>query len=235
MYKFRMYVPFAKNIELLNKCVASIIPQINEFSNWEGKKIVVINNSMMPLSGLEHPEAVEVWELPFELTQAQEYNWMIADCHKTEQIFCLSTHTDSELLPGAMEVMMKEYELIKGTKWYARGIGSPVFVAYNPQFFVEEKAWFDPFMLPFYYMDNHMGRVAMLRGWTDKCVTGDPTTQLLKHVSSHFLKEDSIFRRKNDIAFKHHGAIYAEVWGGLPGSETSVDPYASGTLPRKGE
>jgi hypothetical protein len=233
MLHFRMYIAFAGNVILLNKAIASIIPQINEFSTWEGKKIVIINNSMKPIEGLEHPEAVEIWQLPFELTHAQECNWMIRDCYDTDQPFCLSTHTDSELLPGAMKVIVDEYAIIKDTKWYARGIGSPVFVAYNPKFFVEENVWFDPFLLPFYYMDNHVGRVAMLRGWSDKCVMGEPTTQLLKHVSSHVLKEDPIFRKKNNIAYKSHGDIYAAIWGGRPGAETVTDPYASGTLPKK--
>jgi hypothetical protein len=90
-------------------------------------------------------------------------------------------------------------------------------------------------------MDNHMGRIAKLRGWSDCMVARDvsiPMTgyqdvpALIKHVSSHYLKDNSIFRIKNDICFKYHGYIYADIWGGLPGSETNFDPYACGTLPR---
>jgi hypothetical protein len=158
---------------------------------------------------------------------------MIRDVIATDQPFVLSTHTDSELLPGAMEALIAGYEQRKGTKWYAMGIGSAIFVAFNPRFFVEENVWFDTFLFPFYYMDNHMGRIAMLRGLGDSLVTLEAYEgALIKHVSSHYLKEDPIFRRKNDIAFKHHGAIYADIWGGLPGHETVTDPYASGTLPR---
>jgi hypothetical protein len=233
-YKFKLYIPFGGNPELLNKAIASIIPQINEFSSYEGKKIVVINNTCKPIIPLlEHPEAVDVWELPFEISHAEENNWMIKDVLATGQPFVLSTHTDSELLPGAMQALIAGYEQRKGTKWYAMGIGSAIFVAFNPQFFVEENVWFDTFLFPFYYMDNHMGRIAMLRGWGDSLVTLEAYEgALIKHVSSHYLKEDPIFRRKNDIAFRHHGAIYSDIWGGLPGHETVTDPYASGTLPR---
>jgi hypothetical protein len=231
-YGFRIYIPFAGNPGLLNKCITSIIPQMKEWSSWDGKKIVVINNSMKPLLPLlEHPEEVEIWELPFELTQAQEYNWMNAIVIKEGQPFCLNTHTDTVLLPRAIETAIEKYEEIKGTKWYAYGVGGSVFVAFNPQFFIEEDVWNDPFLFPFYYMDNHMGRVAKFRGWADYTVMKE--YPLVEHVRSHTLEDDPIFRRKNSIAFKYHGGIYAEIWGGLPGKETINDPYASGTLPRK--
>jgi len=56
---------------------------------------------------------------------------------------------------------------------------------------------------------------------------------ILEHKSSHYLKEDPIFHRKNDIAFNNQGRTYAMIWGGLPGAEINTDPYANGTLPRK--
>ena len=234
MYNFRMYIPFGRNMDLLNKCIESIAPQIEEFSSYEGKKIVVINNSMKPIADkIVHADKVDIWELPFELVHAQEANWMIRDTYDKGLDFCATTHTDSELLPGAMATLIKGYDGVKGTKWYAMGIGSPIFVAFNPHFFVEENVWFDPFLFPFYYMDNHMGRIARFRGWSDTLVEGPPTTPLLKHVGSHILHEDPVFARKNNLAFPQQGVIYANIWGGLPGHETICDAYASGTLPRK--
>jgi len=236
MYNFRLYIPFARNLDLLNKCIESVVPQIHEFSSYVGKKIVVINNSGVHIDAekeLKYPNDVDVWELPFELTHAQEANWMIKDTATQGLDFCATTHTDSELLPGAMETLIKGYDGVKGTKWYAMGIGSPIFVAFNHRFFIEENVWFDPFLLPFYYMDNHMGRIARLRGWSDTLVEGPPTTPLLKHVSSHVLKEDAVFRSKNNVAFPAHGQIYKAIWGGMPGQEIINDPYANGTLPRK--
>lgn len=236
MYRFRMYIPFARDVDLLNKCINSIYPQMREYSVYEGKPIVVMNNSGKSIDGLlEHPEEVDVWELPFELMHAQQMNWMFKDTLKEGYPFTLTTHTDSELMPGAIKAMLNEYERIKDTKWYAFGIGGPIFVAFNPQFFVQENIWYDAFLFPFYYMDNHMGRLAKLRGWSDHAVfIGEsPDVPLVKHVSSHFLKTDPIFCKKNSIAFPAHGLIYKTIWGGLPGSETVTDPYANGTLPKK--
>jgi hypothetical protein len=70
-----------------------------------------------------------------------------------------------------------------------------------------------------------------LRGWSVE-ISDSPTATVI-HKSSHYLKEDPIFRRKNDIAFNIQGMIYSAIWGGLPGNERSGDPYANGTLPRK--
>lgn len=241
MLNFRMYIPFGRNVDLLNKCVASILAQIDYYSSWDGKKIVIINNSMKPLDGFLYTNECEIWQLPFELTHAQEGNWMVMDAYKTGQPFCATTHTDSELLPGAMEALVRGYETVKGTRWFGIGIASAIFVAYNPLFFIQEKVWWDPFLFPFYYMDNHVGRIAKLRGWSDTLISSDiigsftgTTTHnasLIKHVSSHYLKEDKVFGKKNGIAFRHQGAIYSDIWGGLPGHETSIDPYAAGTLP----
>ena len=49
MYRFRMYIPFGRDTDLLNKCVNSIYPQMQEHSAYEGKKIVVMNNSGSPI------------------------------------------------------------------------------------------------------------------------------------------------------------------------------------------
>jgi hypothetical protein len=218
--------------------------EFHPFTSSPGRKIVIINNSGDDNLGMkiEHREKVDVWQLPFELTHCQEYNWMIKACLEENELMCLSTHTDTELLPGAVETAAKACERVLGTKWYAYGIGGAQFVAYNPRFFQEENVWFDPFLFPFYFMDNHMGRIAKLRGWSDFLVMGEPVTspmtgfqetpQLIKHVSSHYLKENPIFCKKNNIAFKYHQQIYAEIWGGVVGSEKSTDPWASGTLPK---
>lgn len=232
---FRCYIPFARNIGLLNAAINSVIPQIEEYSTFPGKKIVVVNDSEGPIDHLiERMDAVEIYELPYRLkmSHALQCNWMIRDAIASCQPFCMSLHSDAELLPGAMKDMLGKYEQIKDSKWgMAFGAhGGHIFCISNLEFFQRENVWYDPFLFPFYYMDNHMYRIMNLRGWVSH--TTDTPVQLVEHVSSHYLKEDDIFRRKNDIAFGAHGAIYARIWGGLPGAETSIDPYASGTLTR---
>jgi len=233
---FRIYISFARNMELLNKCIESIVPQIREFSTWEGKKIVVINDSEKDISGqYVHPEEVEVFEFPYRIkvSPAVMGDYVVRDAHYSGQPFAMTLHTDAELLPGAMADILKKAEEIYDTKWgmLFGGAGWQVFAIYNPRFFFEENIWHDPFLFPFYYQDNHLYRLMTLRGWYT--AASDSPVPTINHVSSHYLKEDAIFRRKNNIAFPVHGLIYKEIWGGLPGYETSCDPYASGTLPRK--
>lgn len=228
MYRFRLYIPFGGDITLLNTAINSVVAQIDEFSCYEGKKIVVMNNTLKPIAqDIQHIEYVDVWELPFELMHAQQMNWMLKDCVSQNLPICIQLHTDAELLPGAMKAAIAEYERIKDMKWFAFGVGiDSVFVTLNPQFFVQENVWYDAFLFPFYYMDNHIGRIAKMRGWYDNTVGGN----YIKHVRSHFLKTNNIFNIKNSIMFKYHGKIYEKIWGGLPGRETINDPYAGGTL-----
>jgi len=235
-YNFRIYISFARNMELLNKCIDSVVPQIREFSTWKGKKIVVINDSGEDIRGQCHfPDEVEIYEMPYriKLSPAIMGDWVVKDAFYTNQPFAMTLHTDAELLPGAMKDILDKAKEIEGTKWgmLFGGAGWQVFALYNPRFFVDENVWHDPYLFPFYYQDNHLYRIMTLRGWY--VTQSDSKIPTIIHKSSHYLKEDPIFKRKNDIAFPAHGWIYAQIWGGLPGYETSVDPYAAGTLPKK--
>jgi hypothetical protein len=230
MYDFRMYIPFGGNIELLKTAVNSALPQMREYSSFAGKLIVVLNNSGKSISGILGDD-VEIWDAPFELVHAQEANWMIDDAYKTGQPFLLATHTDVELLPGCIEEFIRVYEEKRNTKWYALGVGGPMFLAYNLDFFKKEGIVFDPFIFPFYFMDDHMERLALLRGWSNYIPHNVDETFIL-HKKSHYINDNPIEKKKNDITFDHFKAIYKNIWGGLPGHETVTDPYASGTLPR---
>lgn len=236
MYKFRMYIPYACNIDALNRAIDSVVYQMDHYSSWEGKKVVVINDSEQSIDTLiHHPDKVEIYESPYriKMNHAYQCNWMVRDALYTGQDFCMSLHADAELLPGAMDDMLEKITEIWETKWgiVFAGHGGHIFSVSNPKFFIEENVWFDPFLFPFYYMDNHIFRIMNLRGWQTPTTNSDK--QLVLHKSSHYLKEDPIFRRKNEIAFPAHGMIYAAIWGGLPGNERSNDKYANGTIPRK--
>lgn len=232
---FQLYIPYACNIEALNRAINSSLPQMKEWSTWEGKKIVVLNDTPNPINHLiEHIEEVEIFEFPYriKMTHAQQGNWMIQDAYHKNQPICLTIHSDAEMLPGAIQDMIERLEPVYHTKWGVQfgGAGWCVFAAYNPRFFIEEDIWWDPFLFPFYYMDNHMLRLMHLWGWEVRMASDKAT---IKHKSSHYLKEDPVFGRKNAMAFPAHGQIYTNIWGGLPGAERSNDKYANGTLPRK--
>ena len=231
-YKFRMYIPFGYDEELLGKAVESIIPQIEEFSSWASSpQIVIHNNSGKPITKLTHPEKVEIIEFPFELVHAQQANYFIRDAHVTGQPFMMLTHTDSELLPGAMENMIKNYERIKDTKWgmLFGSHGGHIFSITNPLFYVNEDCWYDPNVEPFYYMDNFCYRLMTLRGYVNH--TCDSTSQLVKHYSSQYIKCNPRYWHRNNLTFGPYGEIYKNIWGGLPGQETSNDLTAGGLYP----
>jgi hypothetical protein len=232
MLRFRIYIPFGQDIDLLNKAISSVVPQIKILSSFEGKKVVVINNSGKPIDALiAYPEEVEIKELPFELVHAQEANWMISMAIDNGEPFCMTTHTDSELLPGAMSCILDKYEQIKSTRWSVVGtvLWHTVFALYNVEFFETEQVWHDPMLFPFYYMDNHMGRLMTLRGWPG--YIADSQGPIILHKRSHMIAGNAVYARKNSLVFAEASQIYAAIWGGVPGAETSSDIYANGTLP----
>lgn len=231
-YNFRLFIPFGKDLDLLTKSVNSIADQVEEYSCYEGKKIVILNNSLEPINiSTPYIDMIEIWELPFELVHAQQANWMIADSINKQLPFFIVTHTDAEHLPGVMKEMLSRYEKIKDTKWFQlRMAGCPVFIMFNPQFFVQENILYDAFLFPFYYMDHHIERIAKIRGWAK---INDPIeTPLVNHIRSHMLKTDDVFKARNDLVCVQAEKAYEEIWGGLPEKETINDPYAKGTLPR---
>ncbi len=228
--KFRMYIPFGGNLDLLAKSVASISDRIRAFTPDE-RPIVVINNTLIPLGDdFQNRHRVEEVIPPVALMHAQEANWIIKMSREAGEDFALLLHTDAQLKDGAFEDIFQTLEEIQGTRWVqVLAYGSGVFSAINWRFFQEEQVDFDAFLFPFYYMDNHMYRIIEARGWRNH-ITRRAHENLVEHVSSHHLKEDAIFRRKNDLAFPLHGELYAKIWGGLPGLETNLDPTAAGTL-----
>ena len=231
--KFRIYIPFGRDVELLSACIRSIALRISVFTS-EKRPIVIMNNTGNTVKHLiPSPELCEE-VLPFvHLQHAQEVNWMIKMARENEEPFCMMLHTDAELVDGAIEDLLEKYHEVKETRWaqilqYASG----VFCAVNPYFFEMEEVEFDAFLFPFYFMDNHMYQIMESRGWTVH-LTRLSGQISLPHKSSHYLKDDLIFQRKNEFAFKYSLALYSEIWGGGPGAETRKnDPWANGTLKR---
>lgn len=226
---FTCYIPCGGDLYLTQRAVESLLPQLAEYP---GTRAVILNNTEAPIDPADFPGAV-IEPMPVRLLHGQSINWMVRDAYKNQEPFCMSLHNDAKLYPGAVKELLDKWQEIQytNTRWGAITLGhnnGDAFVLWNPEFFHKENVWHDPVLLPFYYLDNHMYRIMELRGYPIIRTEHD----LLLHEGSHSIKNDPILRRKNDIVFKYHGMIYNEIWGGYPGSETSNDPYASGTLSR---
>lgn len=227
MLKFRCYISFTQNTPMLNKALSTVIPQLREFSS-EPVPVVILNNSMVPLGDrLEYPnDCLELFP-PTPLQCATNANWMVRLAHDNEEPFAMIMHMDAEMQPGCMAAALAKWEEVKDTKYIAI-FANGGFEMENIAFFYNENVWYDDFLFPFYYTDNHIGRIAALRGYS---VAAIPSEYVVHH-SSHNLREDPVLNRKNNYAFPIQGQLYKAIWGGMPGQETVTDPYANGTLSR---
>jgi hypothetical protein len=230
--KFRIYIPFGRDVDLLRDCVNSIASRIGTLSSEE-KPIVIINNTLKSVEGqIDNFDMCVEMIPPVELVHAQEFNWAIKIARDNGEPFMCSIHTDAQVVDGAIEDVIEKYLEIKDTQWaWILQYASGVFGAFNPRFFEVEEVQFDPFLFPFYFMDNHMYQIIENRGWSVVFTNKNGQIQL-PHVSSHFLKQDLQFQRKNNFKYKYDMAMYQEIWGGGPGSEKLKDPWANGTLNR---
>jgi hypothetical protein len=75
-----------------------------------------------------------------------------------------------------------------------------------------------------YYSDNHIARIAFLRGYKEEMYY----SSLVLHNRSHTIRDDSVMRLRNLLGFPKAGEIYQQIWGGLPGHEINSDSYANG-------
>ena len=228
--KFTCYIPCAGDPPLTQRAVDSLLKELEDYPD---ASIVILNNMEKPLFIDYPPSRLAIVDMPVRLLHGQSINLIIREACNTEQPFAMSLHNDAMLYPGAVKELLAEWERVQAIdpKWGTIMLGhnnGDAFVLWNPAYNYAENVWHDPFLLPMYYMDNHYYRIQELRGWHRYSTEHD----LLLHEGSHSIKNDPIMRRKNDIVFRHHGAIYKDIWGGLPGSETSNDPYANGTLSR---
>lgn len=227
-YNFHVYVHFSGNASLLNKCLKTLIPQAKQFSTYENP-VIILNNTKENLNNWIYDK--EGWiELkpPTPLIWATAHNWLLTLAHDNNESFAFSCHTDVELLDGAIQEILDKYETIKDTKWYCI-FANECLGMQNIKFFYDENVWYDAFLFPMYYSDNHIARIAFIRGWKEEMYYSPRVI----HNKSHTIREDSVMARRNSLGFDTAGAIYARIWGGLPGHETSNDKYASGTVYKK--
>lgn len=225
--RFTCYIPCGGDLHLTHRAVASLADELA--NDYPYASIVVINNTEGPI---EVPGADDIVDMPVRLLHGQSINYMIRDAAARREPFCMSLHNDAKLYPGAVKELLDKWAEIQytNTRWGAITLGhnnGDAFVLWNPRFFIDENVWHLPFLHPFYYLDNTMYRMMELRGYEIIHTEND----LILHEGSHTIRNDPVWRRINDICFKHHGSIYAELWGGYPGSETINDPTARGIYP----
>jgi len=225
--KVTCYIPCGGDLQLTERAIKSFWDEIGRTEHEA--KLVVINNTETPIGEMR----ADVINMPVRLLHGQSINWMIRQTRRAKDAFCMSLHNDAMLYPGALQEILDKWDEVQynDPRWGTITLGhnnGDAFVLWNPEFFFTENVWHNPVLLPFYFLDNHLYRLMELRGWTIYHTEND----LVLHEGSHTIKNDPVARRVNDIVFPHHGAIYKDIWGGMPGEETSRDPYARGTLSR---
>jgi hypothetical protein len=226
-YNFHVYVHFSGNASLLNSCIDSLLPRIRQFSTAE-TPIVILNNTQEDLSKWIY--AKEGWmevKPPVPLIWATAQNWLLTLAKLNGDPFAFSMHTDVEILDGALEETFAIYERVKDTKWYCI-FANECFGMHNLDFFYNENVWYDAFLFPMYYSDNHIARIAFLRGYKEEMYY----SPYVLHHRSHTLRDDPAMQKRNNLNFPKAGEIYAQIWGGLPRAETNPDPYANGLFSR---
>lgn len=227
---FHCYINFSGNARLLSACLESIMPQIKKHSSYEFPVIVLNNTNVKLKDWLPDIQGWLEMKPPVPIVWAEAQNWIIKMAYEGNEPFAMSIHTDVTLKDGAIDELLRKYDEYKTSRWHIICANECVSLQ-NPIFFYSENIRYDAFLFPMYYSDNHIARLASLRGWREYMYA----TELVNHRRSHTIAENRVMGRKNDLAFGHHGSIYQQIWGGLPGRETNFDPNASGLCYNKEE
>lgn len=226
---FRCYIAYGGDKHLLDKAIQSLYDD-GICNVVPGRPIVVMDNTLQ-LTVNDLPWYCELITPSDRLLHGQSINAFIRMALKNKEDFVMSLHTDAVVHKGAIQNLIDAYEKHGNKKWgcivTGTGLGD-AFCLWNPQFSLKEDIWHDPFLFPMYYMDNNFYRLMDLRGWT-RLNVGE--NNLITHTGSHSIRNSPVFNMKNNIAFKYHGMIYSEIWGGLPGQETIHDCTARGLFP----
>jgi len=224
--KFNCYINFSGNAALLNNCIKSLLPQLRQFSTEENPIVVVNNTNTNLIDWLEMKEGWKEVKPPVPLVWSEAHNWCIKMARKNEEPFVMTAHTDIELLDGAMEELLSRWEQLKNEtngKWIIACM-CECFAVQNHNFFYDENVFYDPYLFPLYFSDNHVARIAYLRGYKE-CMFF--STKII-HNKSHTIRDNFIMGKRNGIGFGYAAQAYQAIWGGSPGHETVTDPFANG-------
>jgi len=232
-YKFKCYFTFRDNITRLNSALESALPQLLEFSTEE-KPICIINDTNAPIESLiTIPlDKVELLHPPVPILLPETLNWIFKMTYDNQEPWAMWLHTDAVLLPGAMADIIRKYEQVKDKAWGLIYERNQAFALFNTKVIHDEQLFYDAWLFPMYYMDNHFHRILAIRGYPE-FLTDIP--DLVKHDKSHTLREDPGLSRRNSLAFDLHGTLYRRIHGGSPGQEKELDRTLHGLFPFTGK
>jgi hypothetical protein len=225
-YKFRAIILFGSgDYTLLKRAVESLYPEIIKYST-EPVPIHILNKSgkVFDFNQIDKSVRYSAYSVFQDFLYPQVLNWAIREAIANEDEFMFQFHDDAMAYPGLMKEMVETYERVKGTNWSAIFGGAGDHCSfYNQKYNQTFDVWYDAFLFPHYFMDNHYFRIATLRGWP----IVDTVNKLTLHEGSAGLRNGN-FGFKNQMAFPHSATLYASIWGGGPGAETVTDPNARG-------
>ena len=213
-----LYIPHLMNEELLVKVIESFIVQVD--------KIVVINNSLVPLKYVN--EKVVDYIPSDTLCFEQSLNYAIRDSHKNGSPYLLWAHNDLIAMDNnVVNNLLLKYEEVKNTKWGMIYGDYDHICLFNPQFFYNENCWGDVNLFVGYFGDNHRNRLMSLRGYNFY----NADNIHVNHVGSQTIRNNAIMNYKNGLTFGLWQQLYISLWGGSPGQETIVDSTCHGIYP----
>lgn len=230
-YKFRCYFTYKDNIHRLNQALESVLPQMEEFSSEE-VPILIINDEGQDIAPLlTIPlDKVQIFTPPISILLPETLNWIFKLAYQNNEPWAMWLHTDAILKPGAMADLLLKYEQVKDGKWGLIYEMNQAFAIFNSTAIHDEQLFYDAWLFPMYYMDNHFHRILAIRGYPE-FLTDIPN--LVIHDKSHTIRENNALTRKNALAFDLHGALYQKIHGGMPGQERVNDRTLNGLYPFK--
>lgn len=212
-----IHIPCKSNTELLLKAIQDLYFQVDKF--------YIINNTDNEQLILSDPEnKVEVITPIASLCYEQSLYASVKHSIKINSEYCLWAHTDIEVKPGAIQLLLEKYEEVKNSKWGVIYGQYDALCLFNPQYFINEHDKGDIFTS--YFGDNNRYRRMNLLGYN--IYNADKVNPLVNHIGSHNIKFNSKERSKNDLLFGLTGQLYQSIWGGMPGCETVTDPNPRG-------
>ena len=222
-----IYIPIRANPEILANAVKSLYNQVDGF--------VIINNTgadlMTYFKDIDIDKKMSYINSPDPLCFEQSINVAVKWAYLVDRShdYVLWAHSDIIAQPGAVDKLFESYEKIKNPKWGILYGCYDVFCLFNPNFFILENIWGDPWLFPNYFGDNHRYRMMDLRGYAK--LNAEGMEGLVEHIGSQTIRQNAYFNIINGLTFELQRQLYIKIWGGGPGAETINDPTAGGLYP----